>query len=115
MPYFYSHVINLEVIIASLDSLNLEHKHKAHLSALVDTTIHNTILDLVLSKLSLEDREKFVKMVHTNPEDVNIMEFLDSKIEKVEDKIMVTVEELKRELHADISEAQNLKGGKSNV
>jgi len=106
--YFYSHLIKIESLLIKLDELELEPHHKKHLAALVDSTIHTTVLDLILDKLSSEDKKTFLQELSKDPEDKKIMEFLNSKVENIEQEIFQTVEKLKDELHQDITETKRL-------
>lgn len=108
MKYFFSHLIEIESLIVKLDELDLTDEQKLHLSSLVDSTIHQTILDLVLSKLSVEDKKIFIKKLEESPEDKELMDFLVGKVDNIEDEISKTVKELKEELHEDLKGASNL-------
>lgn len=108
--YFYSHLINIETIIIELDQLEMTDKHKKHLSSLIDTTIHQTTLEVVLTHLDKRDKIIFLKKFGQNPADKEIMEFLTSKIEDIEDKIIQAIEKLKDEFKKDIKEVKNIHG-----
>lgn len=110
MSYFYSHIINIESLITSLDELDLTSPQKRHLSELIDSTIHHVVLDVILSKLSDEDKKIFIVRLKKDPDDKQLMEFLNSKLASLEKDIDRAVNELKTELHKDIvnSKKQNL-------
>lgn len=111
MSYFYSHIIEIESVISALDELNLKDDHKSHLASLIDSTIHQTILDVILSKLSSDDKKAFLWRLRENPQDKKLLEFLNDKIDNVEEEIRQAVKEVKKELHKDIKQAQRIKRG----
>lgn len=106
MKYFYSDIVEIEEILVKLDELNLTDEQKIHLSALVDSTLHHTILDLILSKLSDTDKKAFLHRLQEDPENRQLMEFLTDKIDGIEDEITRAVKKLKEELHEDLKEAR---------
>lgn len=105
MKYFYSHLIEIESIIIELDKLDLSDEQRKHLANLVDSSLHHTILDAVLSELSEEDKRIFLKHVHENNHD-KIWKFLNDKTVSIEKKIQKAAEDLKKELHDDLKEAK---------
>jgi DNA-directed RNA polymerase specialized sigma24 family protein len=106
---FYSDLVKIETIIISLEELNLADHHKKHLSSLVDSTVHNTIMELVLSKLSSSDRADFIKLYNEDPHNKDLMKFLNTKVDKIEEHIQEAAKKLKDELHEDLREAKTLK------
>jgi len=106
MKHFYGHLIEIESIIIELDKLDLSEEQKIHLTGLIDSSLHHTILDAVLSELSPEDKKVFLN--HLKDDDYSkIWQFLNEKVDNVEEKIKKTAEDLKRELHKDIKESRN--------
>lgn len=105
MKYFYSHLIEIESIVLELDQLDLSKEQKVHLANLVDSSLHHTILDAVLSELTPEDKKVFLNYLKVG-EHSQIWQFLNSKIEQVEEKIKKAAEDLKLELHKDLKEAK---------
>ena len=105
---FYSHLIDIESIVVELDSLNLSDKEKHHLASLVDSSLHQTILDLCLSKLSEEDRKVFLEHLRDEKHD-KIWELLNDRVDKIEDEIKKAAEDLKTDFKKDIKEAKEKK------
>lgn len=105
---FYAELVKVESIIVALDELNLKDDHKKHLSKLVDSTIHHTIMDLILSKLSKSDQAEFIKIYNQDPRSKEIMKFLNSKISGIDQEIEIAAKKLKVELHEDIKEARKV-------
>lgn len=111
MKEFYSHIVEIDSLIIELDKMDLSPDEKMHLAKLIDSNIHHTVLDAVLSELSEEDKRIFLKHLHDGNHE-KVWKHLNSKVDKIEEKIKKAAEELKVELHKDIKEAHNLKGGK---
>ena len=102
---FYHHLIEIESITLELDKLNLSEEQQLHLASLIDSSLHHAILDAILSELSEDDKRVFLKHVHEG-DDKKIWEFLNGKIDNIEDKIKKTADDLTLELHQDIREAR---------
>ena len=87
MKYFYSHIIEIESVLVKLDEIDLSNDQKKHLAHLVDSTIHQTVLDLILSKLSKSDRRTLVAKMKENPEDKDLMKFVKEKVENIHERL----------------------------
>ncbi|MEK7616679.1 MAG: hypothetical protein AAB414_01350 [Patescibacteria group bacterium] len=108
MKRFYSHIIEIDSITYELDKLDLSKNQKLHLASLVDSSLHYTIIDAILSELSAEDKRAFLQ--HLNMEDhQKIWNFLNEKVDKVEEKIKKAAEDLKDELHEDLIKSKRSK------
>lgn len=103
--YFYSKLVNTDSLVEALAELDLSDEQRAHLLGIVDSTIHHTIVDAVLSELSDEDKKVFLEHL-TEEDNKKIWDFLNKKIDKIEEKILQTAESLKKELHQDIVETK---------
>jgi len=114
MKYFYSHIIDIESVVVELDKLDLEDHEKMHLSELVDSSLHHTVLDAILSELSEEDKRVFLKHLEEDESHEKIWEHLNSKVDGIEETIKVAADLLKEDLHKDLKEAHRIKGGKSS-
>lgn len=105
MSFFYSHLIEIESIILELDKLELSPEQKIHLTNLIDSSLHHTILDAILSELSQQDKKVFVN--HLKEDDRGkIWQFLNEKVDNIEDKIKKVADDLKAELQRDLKEAK---------
>lgn len=113
MKYFYSHLLEIDVVIVKLEGLGLSEKQKKHLASLLDSMVHQSILDLILLRLLDEEKKVFISKLLQDPEDKGLMEFLGSKIENLEEEIKKVSVNLIDELTGDIEEAAKLatKGG----
>lgn len=105
---FYSHLIDIDSIIYELDKMELSVLEKKQLLTLIDKSLHNKILDVVLSELSQSDKRAFVTKV-TFEENEKIWKFLNQKLDKIEDKIKKAAQDLKEELHQDINRAHSMR------
>ena len=108
MKQWYSHLIEIESIIIELDKMDLSKEEKLHLTSLVDSSLHHTILDAILSELQETDKRIFLTHLKEDNHD-KIWQFLNEKIDGVEDKIKKAAEDLKKELHKDLKEAKRRK------
>jgi len=106
MKHFYSHLIEIESIIIELDKLDLSQEQKIHLTGLIDSSLHHTILDAVLSELSDSDKKIFLNHLKENDHS-KIWKFLNDKVDGVEEKIKKTAADLKTELHEELKEARH--------
>lgn len=108
MKKFYSHLIEIESVVLELDKLDLTPEQKIHLADLVDSSLHHVVLDAVLSELSPEDKRVLLNYLKTDDHS-KIWQFLNEKVDKIEDKIKKAAEDLKTELHHDLKEAKRTK------
>ena len=109
MTFFYTHLIEIESVMEELDKMDLSKEEKMHLSKLLDSSLHHTILDAIFSQLNEEDKKVFASHLKENKQD-KIWKFLNEKIDNVEDKIKLAAKDLKKELHKDLKEAKKLHG-----
>lgn len=98
---FYSHLIEIDSIIIELDKMDLSGEQKHHLAELLDSSLHHTILDAILSELKEDDKKVFLKHVDEGDNE-KIWEFLNGKVDHIEEKIKKAADQLKVELHKDI-------------
>lgn len=102
--HFYDTVIEIESVHVALNTLPLSEEEKKELTKLVDSQVHHTVLDLILSQLSPEDKREFMHL-HASKKHDEVWKLLNTRIENVEEKIAQTVDELKQKLHEDIKKA----------
>ena len=105
--FFYSHLIETTDISIKLTKLDLTEDEKVHLTSLLEANIHSTVIENVLSELSNDDKKQFLKNLLSDNHEITL-EHLKIKIEKLEDKIKNSVEDLKKELLEDLAKAQKL-------
>ena len=104
--HFYSHIIDTSILSLELAEMNLTSAERIHLISLIDSNIHHTVLDLVLSELSESDKKIFLTHLAEKNHD-KIWKLLKEKTKNIEEKIKKAAEYLKKELHKDIKEAHS--------
>lgn len=103
--HFYAHLTNIESVIAELDKMDLSVEQKVHLTGLIDSSLHHAVLDAILSELSKQDKTIFLN--HLKEDDSSkIWQFLNEKVDNIEDKIKKCANDLKVKLHEDLKEAK---------
>lgn len=100
---FYSHIIETESVVIRLHEMGLKDDEKAHLISLMDSSLHHTILDAILTELSPSDKKLFLAELASDDHQA-IWTFLKDKIDGIEGKIQKVADDLKKELHEDINE-----------
>ncbi len=103
--HFYSYIVNIESITIELNNLQLSSDEKKELILLINSNVHHAVLDTVLSELSKEDKKTFLKHLSKDKHE-KIWELLRNKVDKAEEKIKKTAEDLLEEFRRDI---KNLK------
>ena len=58
--HFYTHIIDTSTLSLELGDMDLTPEERMHLVSLMDSNIHHTVLDLVLSELSESDKKIFL-------------------------------------------------------
>lgn len=105
MKHFYSHLIEIASLTLELDRLDLDEDQKTHLATLIDSSLHHTVLDAILSELTDQDKRAFLHHLNENDHD-KIWKFLNAKIENIEDKIKSAARDLQGKLHEDLKKAK---------
>ncbi|CAN5123084.1 hypothetical protein BH09PAT1_BH09PAT1_6020 [soil metagenome] len=100
---FYNHIVETESVVVKLHEVGLSEDEKAHLVALMDSSLHHVILDAILTELTPSDKKLFLQELATDDHEA-IWKFLKNKIDGIEDKIQNVANDLKKELHEDIKE-----------
>ncbi len=108
MKQFYTRLIEIESVTSELDKLDLTEEQRLHLAALLDSSLHHTILDAILSQLSDQDKKVFLTSLNEN-DHVKIWRFLNEKVDNIEDKIKKAAEDLKIEMRKDLKKAKETK------
>ncbi|MSU25678.1 MAG: hypothetical protein EXS44_00235 [Candidatus Levybacteria bacterium] len=99
--HFYSHIVDMEYLIDALEDFGLNKDELNSLTKLANDNLHHTILDLILSELSENDKKTFL-LHFSNDNHEDIWNLLFIKVEKIEEKIRKAADEVRRELHEDI-------------
>ncbi len=104
--HFYSHLIETDSLVVLINELDATDDEKAHLVALVDSQLHHTVLDAILSELSEDDKRRFLKHLLEEDHD-KVWEHLNDKVDNIEDKIKKAADDLKKDLHKDLKEVKS--------
>lgn len=106
--HFFSHLVEIQTLELELDDMLMEEHEKMEIKRLIHENIYHTVLDAVLSELSEEDKKVF--LTHLVSEDnEKIWNFVNDKVENIEEKIKKAAEDIKKELHKDITSTKHAK------
>ncbi|MDQ5900891.1 MAG: hypothetical protein QG600_469 [Patescibacteria group bacterium] len=103
---FYTHLIETDSILVKLHELGLSEEQKIQLLAIVESSLHHTVLDAILSELSEEDKELFFEHIEED-DHTKTWKFLNEKVDTIEEKIVKAAKDLTKELHDDIEDVKN--------
>lgn len=103
--HFFDHLVEVEDLHSELENLQMSDDEKIHILKLIDESIHHTILDAILSELSDEDKKAFLMHLDSDDHD-KIWDFVNEKIENIEDKIKKAAEDIKMELREDVRKSK---------
>ncbi|OGK12930.1 hypothetical protein A3A93_01685 [Candidatus Roizmanbacteria bacterium RIFCSPLOWO2_01_FULL_38_12] len=106
--HFYTDIVEVDSIFVALDKMDLTSEELSQLKEMVESQVHQVVIDTVLSQLSEKDQKFFLMHLAHGRHD-EILQHLKKNIEKVEEKIIKAVDELKNDLHADIKESRQKK------
>lgn len=105
MKKFYTHLIEIESLTIELDSMDLADHQKHELGHLLDSNIHNVVMDAILSKLPEKDKREFA-LLATDKDHAKVWKFLNEKSEGIESEIKKAATDMKKQLQEDIKEAK---------
>lgn len=103
---FYNHLVEIDSLTIELDKIEISQDEKRHLILLIDSNIHQTVLNVVLSELQESDKKIFLHHLSSGNHD-KVWTHLKEKIEDVENKIKKAADELIKELHEDIKKVKS--------
>ncbi len=104
--HFYSHLVEIESLFISLHGLDMKREERDELTVLIESTVHHTILEVVLSHLQEGDKKIFLAHVAIGRHD-DVWKLLKEKGKNIEKKIQKSFEKLKKDFHTDITKAKN--------
>ena len=103
--HFYSHLIEIDSLTAAFSDMPISQEEKKELLSLIESNIHHTILDLVLSELSEDDKKLFLSHLAEGKHD-KTWELLNKKVSGIEAKIQHAADDLTKKLHEDIKKVR---------
>lgn len=104
--YFYSHLIQIDILDKDLSNLNLSKNEKKELLELAHKNVHHEVMDTILSQLSEEDKKRFL-ILFSQDKHEKIWKHLNEKTEKIEEKIKQAVDQIRMELAEDIKKLKS--------
>lgn len=107
IKHFYSFLVEHETVELELNNLDISKKEKEHLVAIVESSMHITVVDTVLSELSEKDKKIFLQNLKSKNHD-NVWKHLHEKTEKIEKKIVKAIGELTKELRKNLVDVRKL-------
>lgn len=106
--HFFSHLVEIQTLELEIDGMSMEEHEKKEIKKLIHENIYHAVLDAVLSELSEDDKRDF--LTHLASEDnEKIWNFVNDKVENIEEKIKKAAEDIKKELHKDITSTKHAK------
>jgi len=106
--HFYGHLVSLDSLFIALQNIEMSDEERKQLAAIIESHVHYTILDVVLSHLATEDKKIFLQHVQENNHD-KIWGLLNDKTQDLEKKIIQSAEEVTMEFLKDIEKAKEKK------
>lgn len=98
---FYSHLIQISALEQELHDLHLNEKEKEDLMHHVHSSIHYTVLDIVISELPEEHKRKFIENTRHNNHKI-LWEHIKNNTVNIEEKIIQGIEKLSLEFLDEI-------------
>ncbi|MDO8639543.1 MAG: hypothetical protein Q7R53_01325 [bacterium] len=106
--HFYSHIVDSVSINIELNQMQLSIDEKNHLIQIIDSNIHLSVVDTVLSELAKEDKKTFLKHLSEDNHE-KIWQLLKEKTENIENKIKKSTGELKQQIIKEMKELKKKK------
>jgi hypothetical protein len=104
---FYDHLIIIEEVEMILITHQLTKEECEEILQLIDRTMHNEILQKILSHLPRHHHEEFLTRFHAAPHDNKLMTFLkDHTIVDIEKEIMIVADSVKKKVLKEIEAAK---------
>ena len=105
MKYFYSHIIETTEISLEIGDLDIPKEDRVKLISLAEENLHHSLLDLVLSHLSEEDKKMFLSHLADEKHDI-AWELVVNKVDGLENKIITEAKRIKEGLRKDIKKVK---------
>lgn len=78
---------------------------KEEVKKIIDESIYHTVLDAILSELSEEDKKVFLSHL-VDDDHEKIWDFVNNKVENIEDKIKKAADDITVKIHSDIKDSK---------
>ncbi|MFA5932832.1 MAG: hypothetical protein WCV81_01040 [Microgenomates group bacterium] len=106
MGYFYSNLVAIETLTEKLDEMDMTESQRKHLAELIDSTIHQEVLNIIFARLTDTDKLLFIEELKKDPSNPEILKLLNDKAGDIEDEIKKAITKIKKELHEDVETAK---------
>lgn len=103
---FYDHLIKIEEVTIELDNYELTIEEKSEFISLIDETLHNHTLEVILTSISKNLREDFLSMFHQAPHKLELLDFLKKEAPDIEEKIKNCAEKIKKNILVEIKKSK---------
>ena len=103
--HFYSNLVDMDTLESDLDFLTLSKGEKDELLELAHVHVHQTVMDAILSELNDADKKRFLELM-AEGRDEKIWEHLNDKVERIEDRITIAAQSIKKEMREDIKKVK---------
>jgi hypothetical protein len=104
---FYDHLIIIEEVVAVLDTHDLTSTQKQEFLDLIDQTMHQDILNTILTLLPREHHETFLAKFHASPGDHLLMTFLkEHSPADMEKEILKSALKVKKQILKEIEQSK---------
>ena len=91
---FYSHILTIEPVHNVLSSLDIEEDEKKELLDILQSHIHVTVIDIILSELDEGKKKEFLHLVGVKEDNDGAWNFVLANIEKGEDKVKEAIDRI---------------------
>ncbi len=103
MKVFYSHLVVVEEVTSELDKWSINGEEKSEMIKLIEETLHNHTLNVILNHLPGHKHQTFLENFEKNPENNDLMQMLKSEISAdIEAAIKTQADRIKKELLLEI-------------
>lgn len=99
--HFYHSIVSMEALRVRLDLFELSPEEREKLMEVAERTLHHSILNLVLSELSEQDKKLFLSH-HASENHDEIWSLLNSNVKNIEKKIKTVADTVSNKLHKDL-------------
>lgn len=104
---FYDHLVEIEEVFIELDKFELTKEEKEEFVALIDETLHQQLLNVILSNLPTELQEMFLDQFYKAPYRPELLDFVKEKATiDIEKTIREEALKIKKEILADIKRSK---------
>jgi len=104
---FLDRLIEIEEVIAVIDSHDLDPQERDELVHLVDEILHHHLLNLILNHLPKEHHSDFISRLHADPSSTDHLEFLRARVTiDLESEIRSHAARIKKDLLSEVHKAR---------